>query len=86
VEAEWKYLENNRNRLDFTGAKARGEPLGSGAMESTCKQYQGRFHGSGQFGTTQGDEALMCLETFWRNGRWSRVFPHVPAGFDPSKN
>jgi hypothetical protein len=28
----------------------------------------------------------MCLETFWRNGRWSLVFPHVPAGFDPSKN
>jgi len=26
------------------------------------------------------------LETFWRNGRWSMVFPHVPAGFDPSKN
>jgi len=28
----------------------------------------------------------MCLETFWRNGRWSLIFPHVPADFDPSKN
>ncbi len=86
VEAERNYLENNRNRLDYAGAKERGEPLGSGAMESTCKQYQARFHRSGQFWTTEGDEALMCLETFWRNGRWSLVFPHVPAGFDPSKN
>ena len=54
-------------------------------MESTCKQYQVRFHRSGQFWTTQGDEALMCLETFWRNGRWSLLFPHVPADLTPPK-
>jgi len=86
VQAERNYLENNRERLDYKGAKERGEPLGSGAMESTCKQYQVRFHRSGQFWTTAGDEALMCLETFWRNARWSLLFPHVPPGFDPSKN
>jgi len=86
VEAERNYLERNKKRLDYTGAKERGEPLGSGAMESTCKQYQGRFHRSGQFWTTEGDEALMCLESFWRNGRWSLIFPHVPTDFDPSKN
>jgi hypothetical protein len=86
VEAQRNYLENNRDRLDYRGAKARGEPLGSGAMESTCRQYQVRFHRSGQFWTKQGDEALMCLETFWRNGRWSLLFPHVPPDFDPSKN
>ena len=86
VQAERNYLENNRERLDYTGAKERGEPLGSGAMESTCKQYQVRFHRSGQFWTNEGDEALMCLETFWRNARWSLIFPHVPSDFDPSKN
>ena len=86
VEAQRNYLENNRERLDYRGAKARGEPLGSGAMESTCRQYQVRFHRSGQFWTQQGDEALMCLETFWRNGRWSLLFPHVPPDFDPSRN
>lgn len=86
VQAERNYLENNRDRLDYRGVKERGEPGGSGAMESTCKQYQGRFHRSGQFWTQTGDEALMCLETFWRNGRWSLLFPHVPPNFDPSKN
>jgi hypothetical protein len=86
VQAERNYLENNRGRLDYRGVKERGEPGGSGAMESTCKQYQGRFHRSGQFWTQTGDEALMCLETFWRNGRWSLLFPHVPPDFDPSKN
>ena len=86
VEAQRNYPENNRDRLDYRGAKARGEPLGSGAMESTCRQYQVRFHRSGQFWTRQGDEALMCLETFWRNARWSLLFPHVPPDFAPSKN
>jgi hypothetical protein len=86
VEAQRNYLQNNQDRLDYRGAKARGEPLGSGAMESTCRQYQVRFHRSGQFWTRQGDEALMCLETFWRNARWSLLFPHVPPDFDPSKN
>lgn len=86
VETERNYLANNRERLDYRGVKERGEPAGSGAMESTCKQYQVRFHRSGQFWTQCGDEALMCLETFWRNGRWSLLFPHVPPDFDPSKN
>jgi hypothetical protein len=86
VQVERNYLENNRARLDYGGVKERGEPGGSGAMESTCKQYQCRFHRSGQFWTQVGDEALMCLETFWRNARWSLLFPHVPADFDPSKN
>jgi hypothetical protein len=83
VQAERNYLEHHRDRLDYRGAQERGEPVGSGAMESTCKQYQVRFHRSGQFWTTTGDEALMCVETFWRNGRWSLLFPHVPADFDP---
>lgn len=86
VQTERDYLENNQNRLDYKGAQEAGEPLGSGAMESTCRQYQVRFHRSGQFWTTQGDEALMCLETFWRNARWQLLFPHVPSDFDPSKN
>ena len=83
VQAERNYLQNNQARLDYTGAEEKAEPLGSGAMESTCKQYQVRFHRSGQFWTTEGDEALMCLETFWRNNRWRLLYPHVPPDFDP---
>ncbi len=52
------------------------EPLGSGAVESTCRQYQCRFKRTGQFWSLEGDEALMCLETLWRNGRWHLLFPH----------
>jgi len=52
-------------------------PVGSGAIESTCRQYQCRFKRTGQFWTTAGDEALMSLETLWRNGRWDQLYPHA---------
>ena len=53
------------------------QPVGSGAIESACRQYQCRFKRTGQFWTTAGDEALMCLETLWRNGRWAELYPHA---------
>lgn len=85
MEREVEYFKNNQHRMDYKAAKKAGEPLGSGAIESTCRQYQCRFKRPGQFWTTEGDEAIMCLETFWRNGRWNQLFPHV-GDFDPSKN
>lgn len=62
--------------MDYASALRRGEPVGSGAIEATCRQYQCRFKRTGQFWTPKGDEAMMCLETFWRNQRWDWLFPH----------
>ena len=53
------------------------QPVGSGAIESACRQYQCRFKRTGQFWTTTGDEALLSLETMWRNGRWDQLYPHA---------
>ena len=85
MEAEVKYLESHRERMDYAAARRAGEPQGSGAMESTCRQYQCRFKRPGQFWSCAGDEGLMCLETFWRNDRWHLLFPHVLHG-DPRRN
>jgi hypothetical protein len=82
---ETAYLQTHRERLDYGAAKKKGEPLGSGAMESTCRQYQVRFKRTGQFWSQSGDEALMSLETFRRNGRWHLLFPHARS-LDPSEN
>lgn len=82
---EINFLKEHQGRMDYKRARQRGEPIGSGAIEATCRQYQCRFKRPGQFWTTEGDEAFLCLETFWRNGRWKLLFPHS-QGFDPSKN
>jgi hypothetical protein len=83
VRQEVHYLRSHRERMDYGTARQKGEPLGSGAMESTCRQYQCRFKRPGQFWSQTGDEALLCLETFRRNGRWELLFPHSAA---PAKN
>ena len=85
VQAEVKYLESHRERMDYAAARRAGEPQGSGAMESTCRQYQCRFKRPGQFWSGAGDEGLMCLETFWRNHRWHLLFPHI-LHEDPRRN
>lgn len=77
INREAAYFESHRDRLDYEAGASRGEPIGSGAMESTCRQYQCRFKRPGQFWSTAGDEALLALETFWRNGRWHLLFPHA---------
>jgi hypothetical protein len=76
VEKQLNYFHEHQQRMDYRAGRRRGEPIGSGAVESTCRQAQCRFKRPGQYWTPQGDEALLCLETFWRNGRWHLLFPH----------
>jgi hypothetical protein len=76
VEKEVNYFYEHQDRMDYRTGRRRGEPIGSGAVESTCRQTQCRFKRPGQYWSRQGDEALLCLETFWRNGRWHLLFPH----------
>jgi hypothetical protein len=85
VQKEINYFGSNLARMRYKEGKKRGEPLGSGAIESTCRQYQCRFKRPGQFWSRDGDEALICLETFWRNGRWHILFPHSALS-DLSRN
>lgn len=77
VEAECNYFRGHAERMDYGAGKRVGEPVGSGAVEATCRQGQIRFKRTGQFWTSVGDEALLSLEVFWRNGRWSRLYPHA---------
>ena len=83
VAKEIAYLKAHEARMDYRGGRRAGEPIGSGAVEATCRQAQGRFQRPGQFWTKAGDEARLCLETFWRNDRWARLFP--PTAFDPAR-
>ena len=76
LDHEIGYFETHKERMDYKKAKVLGHPLGSGAIESTCAQYQCRFKRTGQFWSLEGDEAFLALATLHRNGRWHRLFPH----------
>lgn len=78
IEREIGYFDQHKERMDYKTAKAIGQPVGSGAIESTCSQFQRRFKLTGQFWSLSGDEAFLALATLHRNERWSKLFPHSP--------
>jgi hypothetical protein len=84
VAKEVAYFHQHEQRMDYRAGRQAGEPIGSGAVEATCRQAQCRFKRPGQFWSQAGDEALLCLETFWRNNRWHLLFPHTVLG--PARN
>jgi len=77
VDKEIGYFTTHHKRMDYKQGKANGEPVGSGVVESTGRQYQTRFKCTGQFWTIEGDEALLALATLYRNQRWHLLFPHA---------
>ena len=85
VTREVNYFHEHQERMDYRAGRRRGEPIGSGPVEATCRQNQCRFKRTGQFWSATGDEALLSLEMLWRNGRWHLLFPHATP-FDPAKN
>lgn len=84
VAKEVHYFHDHQPRMDYRAGRRAGEPIGSGPVEATCRQSQCRFKRPGQFWSTTGDEALLCLEMFWRNSRWHLLFPHTL--FNPARN
>jgi hypothetical protein len=76
---ETAYFTEHQNRMDYKTARQQGQPCGSGAIESSCSQYQRRFKLTGQFWSLPGDEAFLALATLHRNCRWHQLFPHDAA-------
>ena len=75
LERELGYMNNHKGRMDYKQGKAQGQPVGSGAIESTCSQYQRRFKMTGQFWSLAGDEEFLALFSLHRNKRWHLLFP-----------
>jgi hypothetical protein len=75
LEREAAYFAAHHDHLDYEAKAGRGEPIGSGAMESACKQYQLRFKRPGQFWAHE--EGLLELYSRRMSGRWESLWPHL---------
>ncbi len=74
VRAEQKYFAGQAQRMNYQGMAARGWPIGSGAVESACRQSQCRFKRAGQFWTQAGLRNLSALEDARRNDHWEPLW------------
>ena len=82
LQREIGYFDDHKTRMSYKQGAADAQPLGSGAIESTCSQYQSRFKLRGQFWSLEGDEAFLALATLHRNERWHLLFPHDDHALD----
>jgi len=69
-----EYFQSHHDHLHYQAVGAKGCPKGSGAMESTCSQFQDRFKRTGQFWSPPGEKHLLLLELARRNGDWDEIW------------
>jgi hypothetical protein len=67
---ETHYFHDHREHVHYEQWAAQGIPIGSGAMESACGQFQGRLKGPGKFWTVDGKRNLAALDIARRNHEW----------------
>ena len=66
------YFKANRNRMRYGRCWERGLPVGSGVVESVCKQIVGsRFKRAGCRWSKAGANALLAAERCIENNRWA---------------
>lgn len=74
VRKEKAYFARQSARMNYAELAARGWPIGSGPVESACRQSQGRFKCSGQFWTKLGFRHLSALDEARRNHHWDEIW------------
>ena len=74
VQREKNYFASHACRMNYRTIADRGWPIGSGAVESACRQRQCRFKRPGQFWTQAGLRNLCALEEARRNGHWDQLW------------
>ena len=66
-----RYYGTNRDRMLCDLYRKRGLPVGSGVVESACKQIVGsRFKGAGRRWSKIGANAVLAIKCCFRNNRW----------------
>ena len=74
IERERKYFATHASRMSYQAIAQRGWPIGSGAVESACRQKQCRFKRPGQFWTPEGLRHLCALDEARRNHHWDQLW------------
>lgn len=71
---EQGYFAEHAGRMNYAAVARRGWPIGSGAVESACRQKQCRFKRAGQFWTRLGLRHLAALDEARRNHHWDELW------------
>jgi hypothetical protein len=74
VRKAQNYFAGQAHRMNYKKMADRGWPIGSGPVESACRQSQCRFKCPGQFWTEAGFAHLSAIDEARRNGHWDELW------------
>ena len=74
VQKEKNYFAGHAQRMNYKEIADRGWPIGSGPVESSCRQDQCRFKRPGQSWTPNGFGNLSALDQARRNNHWDELW------------
>lgn len=74
IVREQNYFATHAVRMNYQEMARKGWPIGSGAVESACRQKQCRFKRCGQFWTARGLRHLGALDEARRNHHWDQLW------------
>jgi hypothetical protein len=74
IRREQNYFSQHAQRMNYQTLAGKGWPIGSGAVESACRQRQCRRKRPGQFWTQAGLRHLGALEEARDNGHWDELW------------
>lgn len=78
------YFTANAARMDYPSFIALQLPIGSGAIESTCKTLiEEREKGAGMRWSESGAQAVASLRAVYRSGRWDQFWKTHPQRHRP---
>lgn len=74
VEAALSYYTEHQTRLDYATYRARGLQIGSGSVESACKQLvTARLKQAGMIWDAAGAEAVAAVRAWLKSERWQEA-------------
>lgn len=77
IEAEIKYLQHNRKRMNYFELRQKNLPIGSGVVEAACKNLIGaRMKKSGMRWTFDGGQTVLTLRSLILSNRWEKFWAY----------
>ena len=74
IQREQSYFAGHARRMNYRNIHRRGWPIGSGPVESACRNRQCRFKRPGQSWTPLGMRHLGALTEARHNGHWDELW------------
>jgi len=74
LQTEAGYFQTNHRRMRYMQMREAGWPIGSGMVESGCKQYKQRFAGPGMHWSRGGVERLLPIRTAIMSNRFDALW------------